>query len=284
MSNRSDPVPHWPLGISTCSYGYLDETVFRAYAEAGAVMEISLSAEACTRIDWEQVSRWSKQYEVQVRSFHLPFYPFEHNNLASLDGAVRKETVSMHESYIRRMSDAGIRYAVVHPSGEPNREEDRENMLNACAESLALLAETGTRYGVTLCVENLPRTCIGRDSREIRLLTDSHPALRVCFDVNHLLTESHTDFVRTVGERISALHVSDYDFSDEKHWLPGEGSIDWPELVDLLLSCGYGGPFLYEVPMTCPKTLPAPRRDLTLPDYVRNYKACIRKQPIPPIA
>ena len=276
-------VPQWPLGISTCAFGKLDERVFQAYGEIGALMEISLSPEECARLDWKAVPVYSARYGVPVRSFHLPFYPFEHNNLASLDPAVRKETLELHGSFVRRMSEARIPFAVVHPSGEPNREEDRPDMLNACAESLYALAETAKPYGVTVCVENLPRTCIGRDGSEIRFLADSHPDLRICFDVNHLLTESHEAFVRAVGEKIASVHLSDYDFQDEKHWLPGEGGIDWNELVDLLIGAGYDGPFLYEVPMRCPKTLPKPRRDLVLTDYARNYEACLSGQPFPPI-
>lgn len=275
--------PNWPLGISTCSFGFLDESVFKAYADVGALMEISLSTERCGQLDWASVRVWSARYGVFVRSFHLPFYPFEHNNLASLDAAVRKETVGMHAEYLRRLSEAGIRYAVVHPSGEPNDPADRADMLKACAESLNALAEQAKKQSVTLCVENLPRTCIGRDGEEMRFLTDSHPDLRVCFDVNHLLTESHADFIRQTGDRIASLHISDYDFRDEKHWLPGEGGIDWAALVDLLTGAGYAGPFLYEVPMRCPKTLPKPRRDLVLTDYLRNYKVCLSKQPFPPI-
>ena len=275
--------PNWPLGISTCSFGFLDESVFKAYADVGALMEISLSTERCGQLDWASVPVWSARYGVFVRSFHLPFYPFEHNNLASLDAAVRKETVGMHAEYLRRLSEAGIRYAVVHPSGEPNDPADRADMLKACAESLNALAEQAKKQSVTLCVENLPRTCIGRDSEEMCFLTDSHPDLRVCFDVNHLLTESHADFIRAVGGKIVSLHLSDYDFADEKHWLPGEGSIRWNELIELLRQTGYAGPLLYEVPMKCPKSLPVPRRDLTLPDYLANYRSLLSGEPFPVI-
>jgi sugar phosphate isomerase/epimerase len=40
--------------------------------------------------------------------------------------------------------------------------------------------------------------------------------------------------------------MSDYDFLDEKHYFPGNGLIDWKEVVELLEEAGYEGPFLYE--------------------------------------
>lgn len=31
------------------------------------------------------------------------------------------------------------------------------------------------------------------------------------------------------------LHVSDYDIVDEKHWLPGEGEVDWEMVCNSLI-------------------------------------------------
>lgn len=33
----------------------------------------------------------------------------------------------------------------------------------------------------------------------------------------------------------------------ERHWLPGEGKINWKELIAALDSCGYSGVWMYEV-------------------------------------
>ena len=73
------------------------------------------------------------------------------------------------------------------------------------------------------------------------------------------------------------MHVSDYDFVDERHLLPGEGLNDWPVIVSLLEDAGYDGPFLYEV-----RRMPqAGRRTLRYDDYRRNYTAVVNKLPIP---
>ena len=34
---------------------------------------------------------------------------------------------------------------------------------------------------------------------------------------------------------------------DEKHWLMGRGTIDWPTVVSALADIGYDGVFLFEV-------------------------------------
>ena len=41
--------------------------------------------------------------------------------------------------------------------------------------------------------------------------------------------------------------TSDYDRKDERHWLPGEGVIDWPDFLRRLQASGYKGVFMHEV-------------------------------------
>ena len=43
------------------------------------------------------------------------------------------------------------------------------------------------------------------------------------------------------------MHLSDYDYIDERHWLPGEGKINWKELISGLESVNYNGPLMYEI-------------------------------------
>ena len=44
-----------------------------------------------------------------------------------------------------------------------------------------------------------------------------------------------------------SLHISDYDFIDERHDLLGHGINQWGKLLDLLENAGYSGPALYEI-------------------------------------
>ena len=95
--------------------------------------------------------------------------------------------------------------------------------------------------------ENLPRTCLCRTSDEMLRFLRDIPALRVVFDTNHSLKEDNAHYIRAVGEKIVTLHVSDYDFIDEKHWLPLEGKNDWEAILTALEEVGYAGRFLYEL-------------------------------------
>ena len=144
--------------------------------------------------------------------------------------------------------------------------------------SLDALAKVCRESGVTLCVEDLPRTCIGNCSAEILDLISVNSDLRVCFDTNHLLFEKPVDFVRAVADKIVTVHVSDYDFIDERHWLPGEGDVEWSALLAALDEVGYSGPWLYEIGLEAPKSI-IRARDLTPRDFVLNAEELFLHKP-----
>ena len=115
-------------------------------------------------------------------------------------------------------------------------------------------------------MEDLPRTCLGNCSAEILELLTADPSLTVCFDTNHLLGEPIADFVRAVGKKIETLHVSDYDFCNERHWLPYEGKVNWVELVEALEEVGYNGVWMYEIGFKASKNIDRDR-DLNFDDF-----------------
>ena len=70
--------------------------------------------------------------------------------------------------------------------------------------------------------------------------------IRICVDVNHFLQEKSEDGVLALGSRIITTHISDHDYIDERHRLPGQGSIDWMALIAAFEKIGYTGVFNYE--------------------------------------
>ena len=49
------------------------------------------------------------------------------------------------------------------------------------------------------------------------------------------------------GSRIITTHISDHDYVDERHWLPGEGKIDWMRLLAAFEKIGYDGVYNMEL-------------------------------------
>lgn len=263
-----------PVGLSSCgkiaSVTAPEETFFSDLSDAGIThAEISLHHSQYPLIDRKAFASLADRFGITLRSYHLPFSPFETNDISSLDASVRKETLSMQSEYLKHAGEMGCRVCVIHPSGEPIENGMREERMKRAEESLSLLAEKAAENGLILAVEDLPRTCLGHDSEEIRRLIAVDDRLGVCFDTNHLLTEEPTDFIRKIGQRIVTTHVSDYDRIDERHWMPGEGVTDWANLYRTLLEVGYDGPWLYELDYETPHTLTRPRK-LTAKDFKKN--------------
>lgn len=180
-----------------------------------------------------------------VWSCHLPFS--RTLDISVSDPQLREENVLLMERMIRLAEIFSPQRLVLHPSSEPIADGERETRLQNSANSIGRLALAAKGIGAVLCIENLPRTCLGRDSGEIMRLIGDFPEVMVCFDSNHLLQEEHAHFFEIVGSRIGTIHASDYDRQDERHWLPGEGVIDWRDFLSRLRASGYEGVFMHEV-------------------------------------
>jgi len=273
MSDRKN----WPLAISLCARSHPTENDFIELAGAGIkAIELSYAYPLYPEVEWNNIQKYSKQNGIALRSLHLPF-EHQKTNPAHLDPAVRAETLRYDGELAKKAADIGVKVLVVHPSGEPIGEDERAESMKRSKEWLSKLTDFADTLDMRVAVENLPRTCLGRNAADmIELLED--PRLYACFDTNHLLMDSHAELIKAVSGRIVTLHVSDYDFINERHWLPGEGKINWPELIAALERADYNGPWLYEVSRIPEKTIV--RRQLVWRDFADNHAALMTgKQP-----
>ena len=265
------------LGLSCGRYP--TEQIFADYAEAGIeAMELSLMGEgeyARLGEEAEKIREMAKHYGVVLWSMHFPFGR-ETMNFCAPDADVRAETMRAQIENLSITYKLGIKNVVVH-GGIPLPQTERAKYFAIAKENIALLQTEASRLGITVCVETLMPSCIGRNSCEILEILSAHPDLRVCLDPNHLLGESHEALIHALAGKIVTTHISDYDFIDERHWMPGEGEIDWPRLVAALRIAGYNGPFLYELsPWKTPQTID--RRALSFLDYKENYLSLVKEE------
>lgn len=269
----------YPIGLSSCGKPVTEE-LFSHYQKAGlTAMELSLGNEEYDALPYDQVAAWAKKHEVQLWSLHLPFCPFDVLDISSLNRSLQRATIARLSELIKRGAAIGIQKFIIHPSGEPIADGEREERLMTAQESLYTLADVAAKGDGILAVENLPRTCLGKNAAEIIRLTEIDPRLGVCFDTNHLLGEEPVSFIHRLGPKIISTHVSDYDFVDERHWLPGEGRINWTAVVQALAAIDYRGVWMYELGFQAPKTI-VRSRDLTCEDFVTNANEIFaRKKP-----
>lgn len=257
------------IGLSSKSNVFSDE-LFSAFVAAGIrTMEISNCSDGYDAIDFASVKKMADKHGVTLWTMHLPFKTHGGVSHDIANPEVAEAAVEDHKRLIRIGSEIGIRNFVLHPGGLRMPKEEYALWMEVCKRSLYELAEYAAQYGAVIAVENMIPVCLGNTIAEFEELVNTHPALRVCFDTNHLLSESPGEFIRRLGERIITLHVSDCNLEMEQHKLPGEGNIDFREIISALVEVGYSGPWLYEVSYRVPQ----PEDDkykLTCESFVRN--------------
>jgi sugar phosphate isomerase/epimerase len=183
-----------------------------------------------------------KSRGARVLSFHLPF---------GWDWDASTTTYEHHRYLLDRqlrIADIFLRMEperfVLHPCYWPIPESETGIRVRHIREN----AETIARVtGKDVAIENLKIGRIGGSSEELLKLGERLEHVGYCVDMNHFMRERAEDAIRKLGKHILTLHVSDYDFIDERHWLPGEGLNDWNAILKALEDVGYQGPFLYEV-------------------------------------
>lgn len=184
----------------------------------------------------------------KISSLHAPFgAAFD---LSSVDEEVRMNGVEACIESARLLAKLGGKALVVHPStalADPRQLAERTNQT---VKSVAQVADGCAELGIEVAVETLAGCTVGSSGPEmlnlIRLV--NRPNVGVCIDVNHVFpAEQLIPTVRLLGPMVLTLHISDYDGIEEKHWLPGQGTIDWKGLIESLREVGYSGAFPYEV-------------------------------------
>ncbi len=183
---------------------------------------------------------------MNVWSVHLPFS--RTLDISVTDDSLRRENVAFMAKMIRRSAIFAPQRLVLHPSSEPIADEDRERRIACAIESIRELQPAADAIGALLCIENLPRTCLGNTPEELVRIVDAVPGVYICFDTNHYVGGTTAHFIDVAGERIRTVHMSDFDFENECHWLPFEGEIDWAAFLrDMEEKAHYDGVWMHEV-------------------------------------
>ncbi|MBM4032971.1 MAG: sugar phosphate isomerase/epimerase [Planctomycetes bacterium] len=188
------------------------------------------------------------QAGVEPRTVHANFgAPLD---ISSLDATVRSAGIRAVQVALELAIQMGARMVIVHPSSEPIGDGERATRIQQSRRSIETIAAMARAAGVRVAIELLPRTCLGRSAGELLELLDGvNPEVGgVCLDTNHLMDGfgALPEVVRRLGPRLFALHCSDYDGVDEKHWPPLRGVIDWAAFLTALRAAGFRGPFHYE--------------------------------------
>lgn len=175
---------------------------------------------------------------IDIASVHIPFgggWSF-----ASPDESLRREAVDNTLEFLDAFAPTKTKNYTMHTCLEPVSDEERPQAMKAIAKTIEELLPTAARMGVSINMENLPRTCLGNTPDELLEIIRDFPTdnLGVCFDVNHFCNCANVipQAIDLLGKHIRAFHISDYDGVDECHWFPGFGRVNWSAVMERIRS------------------------------------------------
>ena len=134
---------------------------------------------------------------------------------------VRRAAVNRHISWVRDCAEHTVPVMVMHVTGGTAASGANPHGI----DSLRRILEVAEDLGVTVGLENT------RGPERVGVLLDAldSPFLGLCYDVSHdwLWHDSPCELLRTWGRRLVAAHIGDTDGVLDRHWVPGEGAIDF---------------------------------------------------------
>jgi sugar phosphate isomerase/epimerase len=249
FSGRSD-VRRWRLGASSDSVRKLEKSDIAELKRYGFECTEVWSGSANTKEQkeslenkCERLAEWTEEAQIDIWSVHLPYG--KDYDISEPDDAKRRENVSKIARAIEACRALEAEKFILHPGIGSKTDQERALRIAACRKSLPEAIAAAARYNAKITIECMPGTGVGNTSDEMLMLVDGIKEIEVCCDVNHLFQEKPEEFIDKVGGYITTLHLSDYD-GRERHWLPGQGIINWNNVIGALQGCGYNGPFMFE--------------------------------------
>lgn len=206
-----------------------------------------------------------ERFEIDPASIHTPIKGID---LTSPDTVVRKDSVERIAEAMRFGADMGARTAVVHPTGKrladgrPYSWENFGEAVEHAHDSVGQLVKVSQETGVRIALENLSGArmmCRPLETmQELRAFIAAFPCANVglCLDVGHsrICGLDPAEQARVGSDRLWTLHLHDVDGTDDCHWVPGHGVIDWDSLGRALSDIGFQGDWTLEVLITHTKS------------------------------
>lgn len=184
----------------------------------------------------------AKNLGLYFNNIHLPYgYAWD---ISILDDEKRRLSMDNVKSIISWGDMLQPYCYVFHPSAGPIFDKDRPQRLVNLEKSMKeLQAFTKT----PLAVENMPDRGMLNTGAELQYFAKKMGNVQYCIDVNHFLRELPEEALELIGKYAITLHISDHDYTRERHWLPAKGKIDWQKVIAALEKANYQGVWNYEV-------------------------------------
>lgn len=166
---------------------------------------------------------------------HLPFYGLQ---LGCKDRYIRQLSYDLVMKGLQRSAELNFRKAIMHISFPPHiPSSGKEKWLHSFCLNLEKLLNYCQGKGITLLLENTYE----HDTYVFEKIFEHFPtsSLEMCLDIGHIYCYSSIslrDWWDCLNGKITVVHLSDNDGSEDSHLALGEGKIDFEELFTLSIT------------------------------------------------
>jgi len=206
-----------------------------------------------------EISESLKKNGINAISAHMPIYKYRlddpgERKLLTLSlcdpvDSEREFAISELLSAIEACGKLGIRNLVVHTGLlGPENSEDKTREIEVCVGSLKIPIERAGELGINLSIENgtAPGVTVGMLHKVIRRISRGN--LGICVDVGHSnLYGKPGEDVKNAMPRLNSLHLHDNNGRSDQHYMPGEGIVDFKQIISLLSEAKFAGIITMEV-------------------------------------
>ncbi len=174
-----------------------------------------------------------------LESIHVPYE--DCNDLWSDSASARENIVKQHISWLSDCAKHEIPTMVMHVTRGTDHDLSDRHGINSIERILGVAED----LSVTLAIENTRQT----ELVDFILSEIESQYLGFCYDSSHdwLYSDNPTRILEKWGGRLVALHLSDNDGVEDRHWLPHEGVIDWESLAKVFPRETFSGCLTLEV-------------------------------------
>jgi sugar phosphate isomerase/epimerase len=246
----------WPIGLSTgCFYHQSILDCLPVIRESGfSTIEICSSP---THLDYHNPAMVRRAAErihelgMEAYSFHAPFA--DNIDIASSDDAQRNAALAEVLQAAAAAAVFRVHYFVIHPGPEHPPETSGEEKLIRMGNVVATLNEVARRcreLGVMCALENkLPHLIFGNTSDILWILDAINTAeVGACLDTGHaFLSGDMQSLVRKLRGHLRMVHAHDNGGAQDDHMSPGDGRIDWKNLLHELVQIEFHGALILEL-------------------------------------
>jgi len=202
----------------------------------------------------DSIAKSLRENGLKLNSIHCPFYrqikeakDGKWLNITSSSEERRRESIDWTKRAIGLAEKINFKYAVLH-FGDITDQEFSRGLLEHGAESLREIVNFASGVGVTLALENIPNA-VSSCARLHEFMEEYgfSDDVAVCFDTGHAsMSGEIISGIELFGKKIKTVHLHDTIKNTDEHLCPGEGILDWREILSSLKVRDYRGRLILE--------------------------------------